>query len=124
MNVGVFRVERAQALVKDPGGGGQRGDVEVAAPAGLHLLELHLAAVGELDDLQRVGQKGAARVRQRNAALVAHEQPRAKLLFQLADMVADGGLGQAVAACRLGEIQRLGDGNKVPKLIDIHIGAS
>ena len=42
------------------------------------------------------------------------------MLFQLADMVADRGLRQAVPARRLREIQRLRDGNEITQLINVH----
>jgi hypothetical protein len=82
---------------------------------------------GRLLDLVRQGDQGArlgddllAQGRHPDAALGALEQGRAQLLFELADLGAQGRLAHMAGLGRLAEMAVVGDGDDVPQVADVH----
>lgn len=101
-------------------GGGHGGDGHMSLGAVLRLLHPADGVLRGLHNLHGIREELPSRVRHGDAAPVPKEQPGPQLLLQLADMMADGGLGDAVALGRLGEVQGLRHRDEIVQLIHVH----
>ena len=72
------------------------------------------------DDMPSFLEQGRSRSRERHAALGTVEQPDAKLLLELAHLLADRGLRDVKAFRCLAEMKLLRDGDEVPQMAEFH----
>jgi CheY-like chemotaxis protein len=83
-------------------------------------------ARGELGEIRLVqhpaclDEQGLTRLGERDAAVRAVEETDAELGFELADLLADGGLGDVQALGGVPEVQLLGDRDEVPQMAELH----
>jgi hypothetical protein len=77
-----------------------------------------------LQDAPGLVEERGSRRGQGHAALRAVEEPHAKLLLELAHLLADGRLRDVQALCRAAEVQLLRDGNEVSEVSEFHGGHS
>ncbi len=71
-------------------------------------------------DAQGLGEEGRSERRKVHTAAVAHEQPRAQVLLELADVERQGRLGDVQALGRLAEMKLLGENDEVAEVSQFH----
>ncbi len=103
---------------------GQRGrdqpDAQLGrAPAGQRAGRL-AGALGRAQRVQRLGQEGRARLRQRHAARRALEEPHAQLVLERTDLRAERRLRDPQLARGLREARGAGDGREVAQVAELH----
>src|SRR3954469_15351498 len=76
--------------------------------------------VGGAQDAARLLEQHNARRGQRDAAVRAVEEPDAELVLELADLLADGRLGDVEPLPGAAEVQLFGDGDEVPEMAEFH----
>jgi hypothetical protein len=96
------------------------GDVRRLARAGAH--DLVPRAGSRRQQWHRVGQQGAARLGEFDAAGRALEQAHPETLLERADLRAERLLGQVQALGRAGEVQLLGDDHECAQLSQLGFG--
>src|SRR3954453_18643874 len=76
--------------------------------------------VGGAQHAARLLEQCSARRGQRDAAVRAVEEPDAELVLELADLLADGRLGDVEPLPGAAEVQLFGDGDEVPEMAEFH----
>jgi hypothetical protein len=75
-----------------------------------------------VEDLLRVGEEAVAGVGEADGAALAGEEFSAEGLLKAADLLREGGLGDAFLLGGLGEAAGFDDGAEVAKLVEFHRG--
>jgi hypothetical protein len=100
--------------------GGDDADAEGASDVGGEVADGGGGLAGLVEDLLRVGEEAVAGVGEADGAALAGEELSAEGLLEAADLLREGGLGDAFLLGGFGEAAGFDDGAEVAELVEFH----
>ena len=100
---------------------GHRAEVQRAAQPVAQILHFPARGIGQIQHVERALVQVLARVRERHAPRAAREQPHAKFILQHLELIAERRLAHVQLFGRCADAPLLYDGDKILKLLEIHV---